>query len=253
MALTGEIPLMSREAEFGRILARLREPEPVAFVLAGEAGVGKTRLATEVAKAAAADLGFATARAAATRSAAAIPFGPFARFLPEAARGDLLALLRQASDAILVRAGPARKLLLVVDDAQLLDDGSAALVHQLVQEQTCSVVASMRTPGQAPDPVTALWKDGLAERIDLSCWDEAQTEAVLAAVLGGPVARASVRRLWEVSRGNALYLRELLIGAAGEIAARLVLSVRTVDNHLQNVYSKLGITSRDELARVLRA
>jgi DNA-binding CsgD family transcriptional regulator len=38
-----------------------------------------------------------------------------------------------------------------------------------------------------------------------------------------------------------------------EIAAQLVLSVRIVDNHLQNVYSKLGVTSRDELARVLRA
>jgi len=25
-----------------------------------------------------------------------------------------------------------------------------------------------------------------------------------------------------------------------------------VDNHLQNVYSKLGVSSRDELARVLR-
>ncbi len=214
MALTGEIPLMSREAELGRILAKLKAPSPSAFVLAGEVGVGKTRLASEAAKAAE-DLGFVTARAVASRWAAAIPFGPFARFLPEAESlaGDLLGLLRQVSDALLERAGPDRKLLLVVDDAQLLDDGSAALVHQLVQEETCSVLASVRTPGPAPDPVTALWKDGLAERIDLACWDEAETEAVLAAVLGGPVARSSVSRLWKVSRGNALYLRELLIGA----------------------------------------
>jgi DNA-binding CsgD family transcriptional regulator len=61
--------------------------------------------------------------------------------------------------------------------------------------------------------VTALWKDGLAERIELRPWNEEETGAVLVAVLGGPVASGSVRRLWEVSQGNALYVRELLIGA----------------------------------------
>ena len=212
--LTGEIPLMSRDTEMDWILARLRRPEPAAFVLAGEPGVGKTRLAAEAARLAA-GLGFTTAQAVASRAAAAIPFGPFAPFLPAAGHspGDLLGLLRRASDAILERAGPDRRLLLVVDDAQFLDEGSAALVHQLVQKGACSVLASLRTPGPAPEPVTALWKDGLAERIDLGTWGETETEAVLSAFLGGPVASSSIRRLWEVSQGNALYLRELLIGA----------------------------------------
>jgi DNA-binding CsgD family transcriptional regulator len=46
-----------------------------------------------------------------------------------------------------------------------------------------------------------------------------------------------------------------LLAAAGSssrmIAERLVISVRTVDNHLQNVYRKLGVTRRNELPRVL--
>ncbi|WP_189095614.1 helix-turn-helix transcriptional regulator [Streptomyces kronopolitis] len=36
-----------------------------------------------------------------------------------------------------------------------------------------------------------------------------------------------------------------------EIAARLVLSVRTVDNHLQRAYAKLGVSARGELGRAL--
>ena len=36
-----------------------------------------------------------------------------------------------------------------------------------------------------------------------------------------------------------------------EIAERLFLSVRTVDNHLQNVYSKLGVSGRRQLSAAL--
>ncbi|MFD9434191.1 helix-turn-helix transcriptional regulator [Streptomyces sp. NPDC060002] len=36
-----------------------------------------------------------------------------------------------------------------------------------------------------------------------------------------------------------------------EIGGQLLLSTRTVDNHLQRVYTKLGITSRQDLANVI--
>jgi DNA-binding CsgD family transcriptional regulator len=37
------------------------------------------------------------------------------------------------------------------------------------------------------------------------------------------------------------------------VAERLYLSVRTVENHLQRVYTKLGVTSRDELSAALQS
>ena len=38
-----------------------------------------------------------------------------------------------------------------------------------------------------------------------------------------------------------------------EIADRLYVSVRTVNNHLHSAYTKLGVTNRSELARALNA
>ena len=46
-----------------------------------------------------------------------------------------------------------------------------------------------------------------------------------------------------------------LLAASGsssrQIAGRLVISVRTVDNHLQSAYRKLGVSRREDLPGVL--
>jgi DNA-binding CsgD family transcriptional regulator len=200
--LAGEAPLVGRVQELDRIRSRLSERSSAAIVLAGAAGVGKSRLAREAARAAASN-GFVTAEVAASASASSISFGSSAPPLPVDA----------PASSLLERAGPGGRLLLVVDDAHLLDDGSAALVHRLVRTETCGVVATVRSLEPAPDPVTALWKDGLAERLDLDLLSEAEVGQVAAGMLGDPVAGASARRLWELSQGNVLYLRELLAGA----------------------------------------
>lgn len=53
---------------------------------------------------------------------------------------------------------------------------------------------------------------------------------------------------------RALLHGEWLAGrATGEIGARLFISPRTAQYHLSNVFTKLGITSRSQLDRVLPA
>jgi len=72
-----------------------------------------------------------------------------------------------------------------------------------------------------------------------------QADAVLAAAeplrIGGPGGRLSPREM------EVLYL---LAGGASNtgIAARLVLSVNTVERHVRNVYTKLGVANRAEAA-----
>ena len=106
-----------------------------------------------------------------------------------------------------------RPLLVFVDDAHLLDSGSAILVHQLALTQAATVLATVRAGEVLPDPVLSLWKDGPAERIEIGSLDDATIEELLASALGGPVDAAAVRELAARSRGNPMFLRELVHGA----------------------------------------
>ena len=74
---------------------------------------------------------------------------------------------------------------------------------------------------------------------------------------GRPGSR-SVRRTCRAARlltGQQLRIAELVAEGATnrEIAARMFLSTRTVDHHLRNVFHRLGIRSRTELARAFTA
>jgi DNA-binding NarL/FixJ family response regulator len=145
-----------------------------------------------------------------TASARALPLGAFAATLgvvgPDPAR-----LVRQASEALLAGAGRAG-VIVGVDDAHLLDELSAVLVLQLVLRRAASVVLTLRTGETAPDAVTALWKDGHLPRLELQPLSQTETATLVEARLGGPVDSVAARRLWSITRGNALYLRQLVDG-----------------------------------------
>ncbi|HEV3451885.1 MAG TPA: AAA family ATPase [Acidimicrobiia bacterium] len=212
-------PLVGRTAELAAVAAAM-DAGGGGVLLSGPAGVGKTRLATECLELAEARR-WSTGVVRANQAVASIPYGAFAPQLPRAfrsAQGEADAL-RQAAHAILARAGEGR-LLLVVDDAHELDDGSAALLHLLAGSPPVFLVVTVRAGPEPPAAVTALWKDELLERIDVAELDGTAAAELVAVALGGPVDGGTAQALWRASGGNALFLRELVIGAQDAGALR---------------------------------
>jgi DNA-binding NarL/FixJ family response regulator len=86
----------------------------------------------------------------------------------------------------------------------------------------------------------------------------ARVPMLRSAALAAECERSRSPALDRVSTTGSLTHRELQVARAAsagtssaDIAARLGLSVRTIENHLQQAYSKLGVGSRAELAVVL--
>jgi predicted ATPase len=204
-------PLRGRDEEVAQLGALLRRRRGV--LLAGSSGVGKTSLASLVAG----NLepaGWTIVRLVASRTAATIPLGALAALLtPGSAPGDGTPPLMQAR-AGLASLATGRPAVVVVDDAQWLDEASAVVLHQLVAQRDVILLGTLRTEEPAPDPVTALWKDGLVDRIEVAPLDDESVRDLLEAALDGPVETLTATRLWQRCTGNALYLRELVGEAA---------------------------------------
>jgi DNA-binding CsgD family transcriptional regulator len=210
----GDWPLVGRVEELAACKRALGATGMGGVVLAGASGVGKTRLARE-ALATAQAAGFAPWWVVASRAAMSIPHGAVAQLVPPTLDGsaDRFAVLQRTGEWLAASAS-GRRPVLGIDDAQWLDDGSAALIHHLVLTGVASVVVTVLSGGPVPDPVTALWKDGLAERVEVEALSRAETTELVEVGLGGSVDGLTVERLWQLSQGNALYLRELIRGGA---------------------------------------
>jgi hypothetical protein len=209
--IPGPWPLLGRSKELGLLDAAFDDPDCRGLVLVGDAGVGKTRL-LDAALDRARDRAWDTERLVATAASRTIPLGAFATAtLPRVSSEDRLGLFVDVTQALQDRA-VGRRLVVAVDDAHQLDDLSAALVQQVAATGAAFVVMTVRAGVPAPEPVTALWKDGLAARLDVPPLSAGAVETLVVAGLGGPCDPATVRELARVSGGNALFLRELVRG-----------------------------------------
>ena len=199
---------------------RSRPPAPTAAATGSSSspkpGVGKSRLAREAQAAAERDGAFVE-WVQATRSAATVPLAAVADLVPESVRSDdVVTLMRRCGEDLRERAA-GRPVVLGVDDAQLLDPVSAALVLHLA---TSDVGVH---PGHGPRRRTVPGRDRVAvegrRRPAHRARRRSTTTTIRALVetaLADPVEEAALRWVTDVSRGNALYVRELVRGAVEE-------------------------------------
>jgi DNA-binding CsgD family transcriptional regulator len=239
-------PLVGRRDELDVFRRALDDAQTGGICLVGAPGVGKTRLVREAVSAAAAE-GLTTSLGSGTEAARGLPFGALSHLLPLAvltrhpAPGPgWVNVIRVAAEAFLERVGDGRPVL-AIDDAHLLDPSSATLAHHLAVTGQAFVMTSVRRGESAPDAVASLWKEGITERIEVRALSREELEQLLETVLGGQVGGATLHALWTRTRGNPLYLRELVLG--GLEAGALV--------EQDGVWRWLGSSAVPRLAEVL--
>ncbi|MGW1782548.1 LuxR family transcriptional regulator AbsR2 [Streptomyces sp. NPDC002143] len=184
-------PFTGRDEELDLVRRSLTAGRP-GIAVTGPAGCGRTRLATEAVR------GADCVKVAGTPETRGLPFAAFAHLLPEG-----VTLHR----AVQLLSG-AR--LLLVDDAHLLDDASAALLHQLAVQGRTRLLLLVTDGAPVPDAVSRLWTGELLPRLALEALPREDTAQLLTAAAGGPVEPLTVNRLHRLCRGDLRLLRDLL-------------------------------------------
>ncbi|MDT7840404.1 LuxR family transcriptional regulator AbsR2 [Streptomyces justiciae] len=222
-------PFTGREDEL-ELIRRSSSAGHHGIVVTGPAGCGKTRLVTEAVR------GTDCARVAGTPETRHIPFAAFAHLLPET-----VSLHRAVQLLSAVR-------LLLVDDAHLLDDASAALVHQLaVHGRTRLLVVT--TDGTAvPSAVSRLWTGELLPRLVLEPLPQEETAQLAAAGVGAGLEPLTINRLHRLCRGDLRLLRDLL-GAVRE--GGLLTRLPGTDDRAWRGPVPVTATVREQTAQVL--
>ena len=143
-----------------------------------------------------------------TSSARTLPLGAFTAWA-QSGVSDTVQLVRGVIESL--TAAPAGTPVVVgVDDVHLLDDLSTFVVEQIVQRGAAKLVLTVRDGEPVPAAVQEIWRGGQFDRLDLQPLSLDEGTTLLSATLGGSVDPDAAARLWTLTRGNALYLRNIV-------------------------------------------
>jgi DNA-binding CsgD family transcriptional regulator len=122
---------------------------------------------------------------------------------------DNLQLVRGVIDA-LTSTSTGAGVVVGVDDVHLLDDLSTFVLHQIVQRRAAKVLLTIRDGEPVPAAVREVWTGGQFDRLDVQPLSRSETAGLLSSALGGPVDPDAAHRLWNLTGGNVLYLRNIV-------------------------------------------
>ncbi|AUZ88608.1 hypothetical protein CVO76_13890 [Arthrobacter agilis] len=209
-ALSGDVPLVGRSALLSSIERALERDDVYGTFIYGDTGTGKSALARHLLKHLQGEsVPFLVSPAPAL---GAIPYGALAPFLTDATPEDMgspLSVLRMVMSFFRSRAN-GRSIVVVVDDAHLLDDDSSHLLAQLVASRTVGLAAFSRSVTPVSDELVSLCRDGLLERFDVGPLNYAEALDLCEQVLGSGIVRGASDRLCDEASGNPLFLKAIL-------------------------------------------
>jgi DNA-binding NarL/FixJ family response regulator len=206
-------PSIARADCLSRILGVL-DSRGRSAVIAGESGTGTTRLARDAVDALAAR-GVSVVWLSASEAVGTVTAGPLADELHALSVDTRPASLLRLAVERLHGPGESGRLVVAIDNAELLDNISTGLVAQLVGRGV-GVVATTRDPWTAARVARSLALSPGWELVRVEPLERAAVGELLASVLGDSLEPRTFELLWHFSQGYPAALNALVVGGREE-------------------------------------
>jgi len=203
--------LVGRESDLRRARSLIEDRGVV--VVAGAAGIGKTAFSDVLADECRAQ-GGQVLELRGTHGLQRVPFGALAAFVPlEVGDTDTETVARAMASIM----NAEELCMVIVDDAQLLDHESAALIAGIAQSRAVRLLISVTSGERLPADITAIWERWPDCRIDLEPLTRDEVGEVVSGLLGQAVDEPVLDEISSITLGYPLFVAAI----ATEISDRI--------------------------------